>query len=155
RRPAGDAPARHLLLPPLPAARHPMIEISGVTKRLGGRAVLEGISLRVGAGEAVAIMGPSGSGKSTLLRRLNGLERAAAGSVRVGPDSLAPGAPDYDAALARVRRRVGFVFQQWHLFQHRTVLGNVTEAPVHVAGQPAAEAAQRARALLERVGIAH
>ena len=132
-----------------------MIEVRDLSKRLGGRAVLDGISLVVAAGEAVAIMGPSGAGKTTLLRCLNGLERADAGAVRVGPDELVAGDPHWSRAVARVRRRLGFVFQQWHLFANRTVLGNVIEAPVHVAGESEARAVSRAQALLSRVGIGH
>ena len=132
-----------------------MIEVRGLGKRLGGRAVLDGVSFSVAGGEAVAIMGPSGAGKTTLLRCLNGLERADAGAVRVGPDELRAGDPDWTHAVTRVRRRAGFVFQEWHLFANRTVLGNVIEAPVHVAREPEAAATARARALLERVGIAH
>jgi ABC-type polar amino acid transport system ATPase subunit len=132
-----------------------VIEISGLCKRLGGRTVLDGVSLTVEARQAVAVMGPSGAGKTTLLRCLNGLERADAGTVRVGPDRLTAGDPDWERAVARVRRRVGFVFQQWHLFANRTVLGNVVEAPVHVAGLDRAAAVARARALLDRVGVAH
>ena len=131
-----------------------MIEAVGLTKRLGERTVLDGVSLRVRAGEAVAVMGPSGVGKTTLLRCLDGLERADAGTVRVGDDAFGPGAPDYDRSVARVRRRVGFVFQRWELFPHLTVLENVVEAPVHVARRPPDAAAREARALLERVGIA-
>jgi ABC-type polar amino acid transport system ATPase subunit len=130
-----------------------LIELSGLTKRLGDRALLNGVALRVGAGETVAVMGPSGSGKTTLLRCVIGLEHADAGTVRVGDDALTPGAADYDRVLARVRRRVGFVFQQWHLFPHLTVVGNIIEAPMHVAGRTADEATKQARALLERVGI--
>jgi len=132
-----------------------VIEVRDLSKRLGGRAVLDGISLVVAAGEAVAIMGPSGAGKTTLLRCLNGLERADAGAVRVGPDELVAGDPHWSRAVARVRRRLGFVFQQWHLFANRTVLGNVIEAPVHVAGESEARAVSRAQALLSRVGIGH
>jgi polar amino acid transport system ATP-binding protein len=132
-----------------------MLEVDRLCKRLGGRAVLDGVSLAVRAGEAVSIMGPSGSGKTTLLRCVNGLERADAGTVRVGPYELAPSSPDYERVLAQVRRRVGFVFQEWHLFANRTVLGNVVEAPVHVAREREDDAARRARALLERVGVAH
>jgi ABC-type polar amino acid transport system ATPase subunit len=131
-----------------------MIEALGLTKRLGARTILDDVSLRVAAGEAVAVMGPSGAGKTTLLRCLDGLERADAGTVRVGDDAFAPGAPDYERAVARVRRKIGFVFQQWHLFPHLSVLENVVEAPVHVEGCAPDEAARRARALLERVGIA-
>jgi ABC-type polar amino acid transport system ATPase subunit len=131
-----------------------MIELDGLTKRLGARTLLGGVSLRVDAGEAVAIMGPSGAGKTTLLRCLVGLERADAGTVRVGADVLAPGAPDFARTLARVRRRVGLVFQQWHLFPHLTVVDNVTLAPIYVAGRARADAERDARALLARVGIA-
>jgi polar amino acid transport system ATP-binding protein len=133
-----------------------VISVEGLTKRYGTRALFVGVSLRIGEGEAVAVMGPSGCGKTTLLRCLIGLERPDAGTVRVGEDALVAGAP-HDAhmkALGRVRRRVGFVFQQWHLFPHLTVLENVVEAPVHVAKRPRADAERDARALLERVGIA-
>jgi polar amino acid transport system ATP-binding protein len=132
-----------------------MIEVRDLVKRLGGRAVLDGVSLTVGAREVVAVMGPSGSGKTTLLRCVNGLERADAGTVRVGADHLTPGDPEWGRAVARVRRRVGLVFQQWNLFANRNVLGNVIEAPVQVAGESPADATRRARALLERVGVAH
>jgi polar amino acid transport system ATP-binding protein len=131
-----------------------VIQVDGLTRRLGGRTILDGVSLRVEAGQAVAVMGPSGCGKTTLLRCLDGLERADAGTVRVGDEVLAPGAPDYDQALLRVRRRLGFVFQQWHLFPHLSVLENVAEAPVHVARRPPDDARREARALLDRVGIA-
>jgi ABC-type polar amino acid transport system ATPase subunit len=131
-----------------------MIEVDGLTKRRGERTLLGGVSLRVGAGEAVAVMGSSGAGKTTLLRCLDGLERADGGSVRVGGDAFAPDAPDYDLAVARVRRRLGLVFQEWHLFPHLTVLENVALAPVHVAGRAPEAAARDAHALLDRVGIA-
>jgi polar amino acid transport system ATP-binding protein len=131
-----------------------MIEARGLSKRIGGRMLLDGISLRVGTGEAVAIMGPSGAGKTTLLRCLEGLERLDAGTVTVGPDTFGAGAADYDRAVARVRRRLGFVFQQWHLFPHLSVLENVTLAPIHVAARAPDAAAREAHALLERVGIA-
>jgi ABC-type polar amino acid transport system ATPase subunit len=131
-----------------------MIEVSGLTKRLGGRTLLDGVSLRVGAGEAVAVMGPSGAGKTTLLRCLNGLERADAGTVRVGDDAFGPGGLEHDRAVARVRRRLGLVFQDGQLFPHLTVLENVTLAPVHVARRAPEVAGREALALLERVGIA-
>jgi ABC-type polar amino acid transport system ATPase subunit len=131
-----------------------VIELAGLTKRLGDRTLLDGVALRVEAGEAVAVMGPSGSGKTTLLRSVIGLDPIDAGTVRVGDDTLTPGAPDYARVLARVRQRIGFVFQQFHLFPHLTVVGNIIEAPVHVAGRTADEATTQARRLLERVGIA-
>jgi polar amino acid transport system ATP-binding protein len=136
-----------------------VIEVAGLRKRFGAHVVLDGVSLEVGAGEIVALTGPSGCGKTTLLRCLNGLERADAGTVRVDGHEVPTGAPGAargagDRALLAIRRRVGFVFQTWNLFAHRTVLGNVIEAPVHVARVPVAEATERARALLERVGIA-
>jgi polar amino acid transport system ATP-binding protein len=131
-----------------------VIEAIGLTKRLGERTLFGGVSLRVDAGEAVVVMGPSGCGKTTLLRCLDGLERADAGTVRVGDDAFGPDISDYDRAVARVRRRIGLVFQQWHLFPHLSVLENVMEAPIHVAGRAPEAAAREARALLERVGIA-
>jgi polar amino acid transport system ATP-binding protein len=131
-----------------------VISAVGLTKRLGGRTVLGGVSLRVSAGEAVAVMGPSGAGKTTLLRCLDGLEALDAGTVRVGEDEFGAGGPEHDRAVARVRRRLGFVFQDGQLFPHLTVLENVALAPVRVAGRAPEEAGREARALLERVGIA-
>jgi len=131
-----------------------VIEIAGLRKRFGAHVVLDGVSLQVAAGEIVALTGPSGCGKTTLLRCVNGLERADAGTIRVDGHEVPTGdAAANERALLAIRRRVGFVFQTWNLFAHRTVLENVIEAPVHVARVPVAEATQRARALLERVGI--
>jgi ABC-type polar amino acid transport system ATPase subunit len=134
-----------------------VIEIDDLRKRFAGRAVLDGVSARVARGEVVALTGPSGAGKTTLLRCLNGLDRPDAGTVRVDGQELRAGArgPDAERALLALRRKVGMVFQQWHLFQNRTVLGNVIEAPVQVAREPSARATTRARALLDRAGIAH
>jgi len=137
-----------------------VIEVAGLHKRFGAQVVLDGVSLSVAAGEIVALSGPSGCGKTTLLRCINGLEIADAGNVRVGTHELRGGAPDTRAGAAArertllaMRRQVGFVFQHWNLFAHRTVLDNIVEAPIHVARLPAAEARERARALLERAGI--
>jgi ABC-type polar amino acid transport system ATPase subunit len=136
-----------------------MIEVAGLRKCFGAHVVLDGVSLELGAGEIVALTGPSGCGKTTLLRCMNGLERADAGTIRVDGHEVPTGAAAAahgagDRALLAIRRRVGFVFQTWNLFAHRTVLENVIEAPVHVARVPVAEATERASALLERVGIA-
>jgi ABC-type polar amino acid transport system ATPase subunit len=142
-----------------------VIELARLSKRFGARAILDQVSLRVDVGAIVALTGPSGSGKTTLLRCVNGLERADAGVIRVGDQELSLDAnPDSktasksrdahrERAWLAVRRQVGFVFQQWHLFAHRTVLQNVIEAPVHVARIPVAEATARAHLLLDRVGI--
>jgi polar amino acid transport system ATP-binding protein len=133
-----------------------MIEVRELTKRYADRTVLNGISATFEKGEVVALLGPSGGGKSTLLRCLNGLESFDTGSVKVGDCVLEPGRGRAQSAqLWGVRRRVGFVFQQWHLFAHRTTLGNVIEAPVHVKGQSVQEATERAEALLAKVGMSH
>jgi polar amino acid transport system ATP-binding protein len=133
-----------------------MIEVKDLSKRYEGRTVLDGISAAFGPGEVAALVGPSGGGKSTLLRCLNGLERVDGGSVRVGGDVLGPGgAHSQGEQLWNIRRRVGFVFQQWHLFSHRTALGNVTEAPVYVKGLGLKEAREQGRALLAKVGLSH
>lgn len=132
-----------------------LIEISGLSKRLDGRTVLDGVSLSIPRAETVAVTGPSGAGKTTLLRCLNGLERPDTGTVRVGDTTWGPGDAGSERHLQQLRRRVGFVFQQWNLFANRTVLGNVIEAPVHVRGRSRAEATAAAHALLEQVGIGH
>jgi ABC-type polar amino acid transport system ATPase subunit len=132
-----------------------MIAVRDLVKRFGGQEVLAGISLDVQKGEVAAVMGPSGGGKSTLLRCLNGLETFDGGAVRIGDSELtATTHPRRDARLLQsIRRRVGFVFQQFNLFPHLTVLQNLVEAPVHVLGLGRDEAALRARRLLERVGL--
>ena len=134
-----------------------MISVRHLVKRFGATDVLKDVSLTVARGEVAAIMGPSGTGKSTLLRCINGLDAFEAGSVEVGDCRLTPALqPRRDAALLRtVRRRVGFVFQQFNLFPHLTVLENVIEAPVHVLGLAQEEAVAKARPLLERVGLPH
>jgi polar amino acid transport system ATP-binding protein len=132
-----------------------MIEVEGLVKRFNGVEILRGVGLAVAKGEVAAIIGPSGSGKSTLLRCLNGLETFQAGSVVV--DGLridaSCAAKVREATLRQVCRRAGMVFQAYNLFPHRTVLENVTEAPIHVLGMARAEAEAQARTLLERVGL--
>jgi len=129
-----------------------LIEATKLRKNLSGRAILDDVSLSLDRGQALVIMGPSGSGKTTLLRCLNGLDRADEGQVRVGDHSLT--ADSSAAAVAALRRQVGFLFQQWNLFQHLTVLENVIEAPIHVAKLSREEAMARAQPLLERFGLA-
>jgi len=133
-----------------------VVTVRGLETRLGGRPVLEGIDLEVRRGEVVAIIGPSGGGKTTLLRAMNYLTPFAAGEVEIAGHRLRPGMNERTdaAALRAVRTRVGMVFQTFHLFPHFTALGNITEAPCRVLGVTPAAADARARALLERVGLA-
>jgi polar amino acid transport system ATP-binding protein len=133
-----------------------MIDVVGLSKRLGSHEVLSGLSLSVEAGEVAAIIGPSGSGKSTFLRCLNGLEPFQAGHVTI--DGLDVDSETPREARARWRRlvcrRVGMVFQSFNLFPHRTVLQNVMEGPVYVLGVDRDRAEERSRRLLGRVGLA-
>ncbi len=133
-----------------------MIEVRGLTKRFKETEVLRGIDLDVATGEVLAIIGPSGSGKTTLLRCLNCLEAPTAGRIRVGGIEV-DGAVPLNRQKARVRelrQHVGFVFQNFNLFPHRTALENVIEGPVIVKGEPRESAEKRGRDLLARVGLA-
>ncbi len=133
-----------------------MIEVKALRKTYGERTILSDVSVTFERGQVVALIGPSGGGKSTLLRCLNGLEDFQGGQVTVGSDVLHPGgAARNKRALLSLRRRVGMVFQQWNLFAHRTALGNVIEAPVHVKGLSVEAATARAQELLDRVGLSH
>ena len=136
-----------------------VIDIQGLNKAFAGRPVLQDISLGISRGETVVLAGPSGAGKTTLLRCMTGLEMADAGVIRVDGQELAAEGTDGGRArerqLVSIRRRVGFVFQQWHLFANLTVLANVVEAPIHVHGASRRDATARARLLLDRVGIGH
>jgi polar amino acid transport system ATP-binding protein/general L-amino acid transport system ATP-binding protein len=127
----------------------PIIEILGVHKTYGAFKALDAIDLSVEEGEVVAVIGPSGSGKSTLIRCINQLETHQSGTIRVhGLD--AGRAQD----LPRIRTEAGMVFQNFNLFPHMSVLRNVALAPVRVRGLSWAEANERARKLLIRVGLA-
>jgi polar amino acid transport system ATP-binding protein len=132
-----------------------MIEVVDLVKRYGPTEVLRGVSLAVSRGEVAAIIGPSGSGKSTFLRCLNGLETFESGCVTL--DGLRIDARARSSDWARIHRqvcrRVGMVFQSFNLFPHRTALENVMEGPLYVLGLEAAEAQERARRLLARVGL--
>jgi ABC-type histidine transport system ATPase subunit len=138
-----------------------VLRARGITKSFGGRAVLRGIDLDAQRGDVVSILGGSGSGKSTFLRCLNLLELPDAGSIEIA-GTAAP--LDHDRkgqprignprSLNALRARTAMVFQNFNLWSHMTVLDNVVAAPVHVHGAPRAQAAERAQALLEKVGMA-
>jgi polar amino acid transport system ATP-binding protein len=131
------------------------LEVRGLHVARGDRDVLCGIDLAVEQGEVVAVLGGSGSGKTTLLRALTYLTPFTAGEVRVAGARLVPGMTErrHGHVLQAVRRRMGFVFQGFHLFPHLTVLENLTEAPRRVLGRDAAVAADEGRRLLARVGL--
>ena len=127
-----------------------MIEMRGVDKFFGPLQVLKDVSLRVSTGEVVVVCGPSGSGKSTLLRCLNRLESVQAGEIFI--DGIAVTGPGVN--LNRLRAEIGVVFQSFNLYPHRTVLRNITLAPMLVRKLSRKEAEERARELLAKVGIA-
>lgn len=131
------------------------IDVSKLVKKFHGQTVLHGIDLQVNEGEVVAIIGPSGSGKTTLLRSINLLEQPESGTIRVGDITIDAARPlgKQKAAIRRLRQHVGFVFQNFNLFPHRTVLDNVIEGPVIVKGESRTEASARARELLAKVGL--
>ncbi|QCR35850.1 L-cystine ABC transporter ATP-binding protein TcyN [Nissabacter sp. SGAir0207] len=131
------------------------IDVKNLTKAFKGNTVLHGIDLSVNAGEVVAIIGPSGSGKTTLLRSINLLETPDGGTIQVGNITIDGSQPlsRQKAQVRALRQQVGFVFQNFNLFPHRSVLENIIEGPVIVKGEKRAEAEQRARELLAKVGL--
>jgi len=130
-----------------------MITVESLSKSRGSVRVLEAVSLAGAEGTVTALVGPSGSGKTTLLRCLNGLETFDTGRLSIAGHELAPG-PHPVPRLDRLRRDVGMVFQQFHLFPHLSVLDNVMLAPRTVLKLQAEEARRRATELLDRVGLA-
>ncbi|NLY26493.1 MAG: amino acid ABC transporter ATP-binding protein [Alcaligenaceae bacterium] len=143
-----------------PGSKRKILRAENVTKRYGRYVALNEVSLDVHEGEVVAIIGPSGSGKSTLIRCMHQLESIEGGAIylndellgfrRQGNQLLALNAK----AVARQRRELGMVFQQFVLFPHMTVAENIMEGPVHVLGDSAADARKLAEHLLDRVGLA-
>ncbi|WP_165678367.1 L-cystine ABC transporter ATP-binding protein TcyN [Metapseudomonas otitidis] len=133
-----------------------MITVRNLTKSFKGQAVLKGIDLTIEPGEVVAIIGPSGSGKTTLLRCLNLLEEPDGGTLQVGQIEIDANQPlkQQQSLIRQLRQHVGFVFQNFNLFPHRTALENVIEGPVVVKKEPRERAIERARALLAKVGLA-
>ena len=126
-----------------------LVRISNVTKYYGRFKALDDVSLDIHRGEVVAVIGASGSGKSTLCRTVNRLEPIQEGQIEIDGVPL----PQEGRALAQLRAEVGMVFQSFNLFPHRTVLDNITLAPIKVRGVPRDRAEERARELLARVGL--
>ena len=126
-----------------------VITVKGLTKEFEGLKVLRGIDQRVEKGEKLVVIGPSGSGKSTFLRCLNLLEVPTSGSIVFDGEEITGKHVD----INRVRRKMGMVFQQFNLFPHKSVLDNITLAPVHLKTMTKDEARERAMALLDRVGL--
>lgn len=127
----------------------PVIELRHVDKHYGDLHVLRDVSLTVGRGEVLVVIGPSGSGKSTLCRTINRLETIDSGEILIEGETL----PQEGRDLARMRAELGMVFQQFNLFAHMTILDNVTLGPREVLGQGREEAERYAMELLERVGV--
>jgi polar amino acid transport system ATP-binding protein len=126
-----------------------VIEIRDLHKRFGDLEVLKGIDFEVDEGEVVCVIGPSGSGKSTLLRCVNRLEESESGTILIEGEDIT----DPDADVDKLRTKIGMVFQQFNLFPHLDVLGNLTIAQTKVLKRSAEDAEEVARRVLERVGL--
>src|SRR3954468_25042518 len=129
----------------------PLVVVEHIDKHFGELHVLKDINTVVNRGEVVVVIGPSGSGKSTLCRAINRLETIDSGSISIDGVRL----PEEGADLARLRADVGMVFQSFNLFAHKTVLENVTLAPIKVKKVPKRQAVEKAMELLEWVGVAN
>jgi ABC-type histidine transport system ATPase subunit len=143
-----------------PAAAEPALVCEDVHKSFGALEVLKGVSLTANEGDVIAMLGSSGSGKSTILRCINLLETPDSGRISVGGELIRMTRnkagrviPADQNQVDRIRARLGMVFQQFNLWSHMTVLENVVEAPIHVLKIPKAEAHERARAVLNKVGL--
>ena len=134
-----------------PSTSTPMVSMRSVNKHFGAVHVLKDIDLDVQRGEVVVILGPSGSGKSTLCRTINRLETIDSGTIAVDGVPL----PAEGRALARLRSDVGMVFQSFNLFAHKTIIDNVTLAPIKVRKLKRSRAREAGLSLLDRVGIAN
>ncbi|NYS12428.1 amino acid ABC transporter ATP-binding protein [Achromobacter xylosoxidans] len=135
------------------AAELPLVSLRDVHLAFGQTEVLKGIDVEVRPGQAVSIIGPSGSGKSTILRCITGLLRPQRGAIEVG--GVRVDALKTESELIALRKRVGFVFQQYNLFPHLSVLENLVISPIKVNGQPRAQAQALARELLAKVRMDH
>ncbi len=126
-----------------------MIRVSGLKKSFGSLNVLDGIDINIEKGEKVVVIGPSGSGKSTFLRCLNLLETPTEGQIWFEDQCIT----DKKTDINLVRRHMGMVFQHFNLFNNKTVLGNITLAPVKLKIMPKEQAKERALQLLDRIGL--
>ena len=126
-----------------------ILEVRGLQKRFGDLEVLKGLDLDIHEGEVISIIGPSGCGKSTFLRCLNLLEKPDGGSIRFEGQDVTGAKTDVTA----YRRKIGMVFQHFNVFPHLTVLNNVTLAPVSNKMMTEAQAVEKAKVLLDRVGL--
>ena len=135
---------------------HPVtLRVQAVSIRRGSRVIVDDLTLTAEPGELVAMMGASGTGKSSVLRAISGLDPIAAGDIDIGNLRLAPGPIPRGARLRELHRSVGMVFQFHHLFSHMTAVQNVSLAPVHVLNQLPSDVEQRARTLLQDLGVGH
>jgi len=132
-----------------------ILSITDLRLRRGERVILRGVNVSVASGELVALMGLSGGGKTTVLRCVAALETFEEGVIDVGGVVLRPGPPPSRATIRDLRTRVGMVFQLHYLFEHLSVLENVTLAPVNVSHKPRPDAERRALELLDTLGVAH
>lgn len=125
------------------------LKISGLVKSYGDHTILNGLNLTIKKGEVVVILGPSGCGKSTLLRCINGLETINAGEITLDGVNIS----DHPKELPKIRQRIGMVFQSYDLFPHKTILDNITLAPMKVQKRDRKEVEAEAESLLQRVGL--
>ena len=137
----------------------PLVRVSGLTKAFGDQEVLRGVYFEAEAGTSTVLLGPSGSGKTTLLRSLDTLEIPDSGTVGIGDvevdfATLPSSGRERESALRALRAQSGIVFQQHHLFPHKTALENVVEGPLVAQRRPREEVLAEGRALLAQVGLA-
>ena len=141
------------------AVETPMVKAEGVCKNFGALKVLKGVTVEIGRGQVLVLVGPSGSGKSTFLRCINHLEQVNGGRLYVDGDLIGyreRGGKLYEMPprdAAKQRRDIGMVFQHFNLFPHRNALANIIEAPIQVKGVKKADAIERAKDLLDQVGL--
>jgi polar amino acid transport system ATP-binding protein/cystine transport system ATP-binding protein len=144
----------HILTETTQTAARPAIRISALRKSFDGRVVLDGVDLDVPTGKIVSIIGQSGGGKTTLMRCVNLLEQPEHGTIAIGDEEIFSQGKVVCRDLARLRQRVGMVFQRFNLFPHLTAVENVVLAQMHAASIPESTAVKRAVQLLTRVGLA-